>query len=153
MQCVRCDHDLLEMPYHGHNVHVCSGCGGMLVADRSLAPLLSHLERDLLDSIDLSQPVAPIPDEGAVDCPKCGKTCSNYGYMEMRAVFIDRCTSCRVIWLDPEELAVVVMLHGRATRRLTQTFERSRAELRESQRRLGSMMMSQAIMNSGYAAG
>lgn len=42
-------------------------------------------------------------------CPDCLQTMEKYGYMGMRAVQIDRCEKCGVVWLDADELQNMVL--------------------------------------------
>lgn len=136
------------MPFHDIPLELCTSCGGMLIEQRQLVRLLLALEQDMGKELDPTQPVVPVPDApGDAACPRCGRRCDSYGYMEQRLVIIDRCAPCGLIWLDSEELAVVTLMHARSVCGMKERFVRHRDRLRAGQRRLGRMMLNQAIMN------
>jgi Zn-finger nucleic acid-binding protein len=147
--CPRCpDAPLAERGLHGIEVAVCPVCRGCCVEQRRLIPLLTGLAQEYCEGIGLDAIVETIPDAGvAATCPRCAQTMDRFGYLGTQLVMLDRCGACAVLWLDPEELGTMTLLHARTQARGDAARQRSAQQQADMSRRLSRMMMTRA-MNS-----
>ena len=118
MICPRCNNDLKPGTYQGVSLYKCSKCNGCLIQQKNLIPLLDQLGLELGKTMNLDIKIGTIPDNDIkINCPECGKAMNHYGYMGANNVFIDSCSECWLIWLDPLEIGVMALLYKRTNNR------------------------------------
>lgn len=118
MNCPACQSPLQPRAIEGVEVQVCAACEGVLVEVRRLVPLLEQVARPLAKVMDLDEPIEPQPDEGVPRaCPGCSQTMTAFGYMGERAVTVDRCSDCLLIWADAGEIGIMAQMYGRQKKR------------------------------------
>lgn len=134
--CLRCDGTLDDTELGGVDFERCNDCHGILIERPCLIPLLDRLTDELGEYIAQDGPIPPVPDDHApAACPECGRAMQTFGYLETRTVFLDRCTPCGLLWIDPEELQTMVVMHARSTQRAAAQ-QAERDELNEHLSRL-----------------
>jgi Zn-finger nucleic acid-binding protein len=116
--CPRCGTKLEATEHQRVPYERCTGCSGLLVEQPRLIPLLDALSAKVGEHVAEVGAIPPVPDQpGTATCPECQRTMERFGYMEARVVFLDRCTKCRLVWIDVDELATMVIMHARLTHR------------------------------------
>ncbi len=117
MKCPSCQSGLKTIRYEGIRIETCSACGG------------EWLDADELGQVNRVREVRFDPDErravaeatkitgvklADVDrdlpCPKCAGQTDAINFGGDTGIIIDRCTSCKGMWLDASELEKVQML-------------------------------------------
>ena len=88
---------------------------GAFVLTDSVKKSINDLFATLSEGIDLEVRTSiAFGDEATADrdpvlkCPDCSAAMDKYGYMGMKAILIDRCDHCALIWLDADELPNMV---------------------------------------------
>ena len=115
--CPRCTGRILsERNVQGVAISACEACGGLLVPQPRLVPLLRAMTGDLDIAAEAEIPPAPKSDP-AGPCPRCGSQMQGFGYMGMKLATLDRCEPCGLLWIDANELDTVAMLFARTERR------------------------------------
>ncbi len=118
MECPRC-HKMFQSHSIGeHTVDVCESCDGMLVQQKHLIRLLETIYAGIAAAGEgcIEEQPAKVPDQGGgLSCPLCGETMGNSGYQGTHVVFIDRCSSCWLLFIDGGEVGPMAMLHARTT--------------------------------------
>jgi len=118
MNCPRCSVALDNSEFDGVPMQMCGGCMGALVRQRDLVPLLEKMSAELAREMSFDHTIEPVTDHaGKADCPQCGKHMDCFGYMESNLVYADRCSTCWVIWTDPDEIGVMAVLYARTHHR------------------------------------
>jgi Zn-finger nucleic acid-binding protein len=116
--CGRCGGGLEGGDFGGVQFKRCLGCQGLLVEQPVFVRLLDRLTETLGEHIGVDGPIPPVlSDVKPVPCPACSSVMERFGYMETRTVFLDRCRTCKLLWVDREELQTAVMMHARTTHR------------------------------------
>ena len=148
MDCPRCASELRRAEVSSERVDVCGGCGGALLSQRLLVPVLTALGRELARDIDIDTPLDRIEDLGAgVRCPRCGRAMENFGYMGTDIVHLDRCDRCACVWADPGELGGAALLFARTNLRRDARLRRARDEYLALSNRLDAIQVSRATRN------
>lgn len=96
-------------------MHMCDGCGSILVDIMKNIALLSQLGKDLTPT-DLQTIAVPHDDAGSTPCPKCAKPMERFDYMDAGEVTLDRCSADRLLFMDVEEVtdASILLLRTRS---------------------------------------
>lgn len=119
--CPRCSVPLNHGRLGPAEVDLCPDCRGTLVEQKRLMGLVEWMAGELLQGLDLDQEIEFVENPGAVGaCPACGAAMERSGYMNMPQVLIDRCLSCRAVWLDVGELGAMSLIYARTERRSTE---------------------------------
>lgn len=122
LECPRCGGGLLSRHLGRAPYDSCADCGGVLVAQRSMVPLLDALAVELAGHLDPDADIEAMPDvEGDVHCPLCTEPMTTFGYLGTQLVLIDRCGGCGLVWTDPDELGAMCRLYARTQRRMDRT--------------------------------
>ena len=104
--------------FAGVPLDMCDTCMGALVKQRDLVRLLDGMSAALAKEMSFDHEIEPVVDHaGKVDCPGCGKHMDTFGYMESTVVYADRCSSCWLIWTDPDEIGAMAVLYARTNHR------------------------------------
>ena len=117
MNCPACQAAMETIAYEGVQIETCPACAGEWLDGGELRHIAKAREvrftEDERRAIAEVPPVTGVPlddVERALRCPKCTGATEpiNYGYDS--GIVIDRCKSCRGIWLDGTELEKVQMV-------------------------------------------
>lgn len=95
MNCPDTQHELEEVTRHGVTIDQCVYCGGAWFDAGEFDAIRQHK-----DSLGRQPPEAELieePEHGNRSCPRCGTSTLGLGFLG--AERIDRCTSCRGIWV------------------------------------------------------
>ena len=113
--CPRCQNALSEVQLFGVDVLRCPKECGLIVEQKAMIPLTTAIAKDSLDCIDPHLPIEPAPHDPSqkATCPGCQGLMQTFGYLESRFAYLDRCSSCAVVWIDHDELETVVRLNAR----------------------------------------
>jgi Zn-finger nucleic acid-binding protein len=112
--CPRCDRELEEARLRQVEVRLCTQCRGSLLEQVRLSPLLEALSTELTATIDPDARLAPVADPGRrVACPSCRKTMDSDDYCAAGVVSFDRCNTCRLLWLDSDDLGTMTIMWAR----------------------------------------
>ena len=123
MKCPKCQVALEESCFGEVPIMMCGQCMGAVVSQRHLVPLLAEMSAELAHTINFDRPLEPLVREAEpCDCPKCGSDMEQFGYMESRLVYADRCGGCWQIWATADELGHMAVVYAR-TQRLTGVIE------------------------------
>lgn len=129
--CPRCATALTHRTLQDARFDVCGHCGGLLLLQPDLVRMLRALTAAC--PVGTDDIVASVGDQpGDIDCPRCARPMETFGYMETRLAMLDRCSPCRLVWVDGSELETVVRLFARTSARANEKQE----ELNELSRHL-----------------
>lgn len=139
-KCPRDNSKLEYGNYCGVNFHRCPKCQGVLILQKLIYSLLDIMTKKLQQTITFDCPLEKIVDKGeGILCPICNKEMENYGYMESRFVMIDACHTCKVVWMDTNELGAMCVQFARTQKRLNY------AHLQEERRIIESLRLSDSL--------
>jgi Zn-finger nucleic acid-binding protein len=108
---------LQTINYEGLSIETCSKCHGEWLDDAELGKIVRIREvkfdpderRAIAESTTITGVVLEDVDR-ALKCPKCSGTTNAVNYGGNTGIIIDRCTTCRGIWLDGLELEKIQMV-------------------------------------------
>ena len=145
MKCPKCHVALEESKFDDVPMLMCGECMGAVVSQRHLVPLLAAMSSELAHTINFDRPLEPLQrDADPCHCPKCGNGMEQFGYMESRLVYADRCGSCWQIWATADELGHMAVVYAR-TQRLTGVIEANYNEYMDGlSRRVSAMLVARA---------
>ncbi len=111
--CPVCRDPLASAAVEGHPVCYCTACRGFLADNGTFGFIVQKRRAELKPA-----PVSFVPflqEELArrIVCPCCNRTMDNHPYHAGGNAVIDTCSACRLVWLDAEELAVIVRYPAR----------------------------------------
>jgi len=117
MICPNCQTHLETIDYEGISIETCNKCNGDWLDDGELGKIVRIREvkfdpderRAIAESTTITGVVLEEIDRD-LKCPKCGGTTDAVNYGGDTGIIIDRCTSCRGIWLDGDELEKIQMV-------------------------------------------
>ena len=104
--CPKCLADMNEIVVEGVTIDVCSGCKGIWLDPGELA-MLRRAETDLPGSSEQLASGPRFLETTTYICPRCEGGFESFEYAPGTGLIIDRCQSCRGIYLDPGELKKV----------------------------------------------
>jgi len=117
MKCPNCNGPLRTVDYEGIAVETCDGCNGQWLDDGELGKIVQvrqvrfdPQERRAIAESTTIKGVKLEDVDRDLRCPKCGGTTDAVNYGGDSGIIIDRCTSCRGIWVDADELEKIQML-------------------------------------------
>ncbi len=117
MLCPNCNTHLSTLHYEGISIETCSKCHGEWLDEAELGKLVRIREvkfnpderRAIAESTTITGVVLKDADRD-LKCPKCDGTTDPVNYGGDTGIVIDRCTSCRGIWLDEKKLERIQMV-------------------------------------------
>lgn len=117
MICPNCQSHLQTINYEGISIETCNKCGGEWLDDSEIGKIVRirevrfdpDIRRAIAESTTITGVVLQDVDRD-LNCPKCAGTTDAVNYGGDTGIFIDRCTTCRGIWLDAGELEKVQMV-------------------------------------------
>ncbi len=109
MKCPVCGSDLLPKRFGDVHVDFCGSCKGVWVATDELDDLISELleTRDIPDApLDIDKDIVRVAelDEGARNCPACGREMRKFNYAYDSNIILDKCEECGGVWADDGEI-------------------------------------------------
>lgn len=117
MRCPNCQSDLQTINYEGIAIETCDKCNGEWLDNAELGKIVRirevRFDPDERRAIAESTTITGVVPEGVdrdLKCPKCDATTDAVNYGGDTGFIIDRCTSCRGIWLDGSELEKIQMV-------------------------------------------
>jgi membrane associated rhomboid family serine protease len=138
--CPKCLSDMTELEHQGVTIDVCPGCRGIWLDPGELAQLRGAAE-DLPGEVDNIASGTRHLETSTYICPRCQGGFDTFEYAPGTSLYIDRCKSCKGIYLDAGELKKVHTITGRrrllglespaaSDRALRETMKRERARHR-----------------------
>ena len=144
MKCPRCTSELEKGFFDTVPLGKCTGCQGVLIAQKNMIRLMESVRDSLVGKIDFTAPIPPQPDaDGDIRCPKCQRNMETHGYLGGNTVWIDRCSDCWLVWADPAELLVMARLFAQSQHHI----EEHRTETREAMQGMDSRLMARTLSN------
>ena len=138
MICPNCRSSLRTIQYEGLDVETCQSCGGEWLDDGELGKIVqlrevrfSEAERRAIVQSTSIKGVALEDVDRDLRCPKCGGTTDPVNYGGDSGIIIDRCESCRGVWLDGQELENIQQLVEGWDDQLPEELEQYGAKLRD----------------------
>lgn len=117
MNCPNCSETLRTIQYEGIEIETCDSCGGEWLDDEELKKIVKvrevRFDPEERKAIAQSATIVGVEVDLAdrdLPCPKCGGQTDAINYGGDTGILIDRCTSCKGIWLDAGELEKIQML-------------------------------------------
>lgn len=117
MKCPHCSTMLRAIEYEGIELESCDACGGEWLDVEELGKIVrlrevmfDEAERRALASAASIAGVRLAGVDRDLVCPKCGGTADPINYGGDSGIILDRCTTCRGLWLDGAELEKIQML-------------------------------------------
>lgn len=117
MKCPNCQATLETINYEGIRIETCNGCQGEWLDAEELKHVVKarevrfdKQERRAIAKSTTIQGVKLDEADRDLPCPKCGGQTDAINYGGDSGIIIDRCTGCRGIWLDAQELERIQML-------------------------------------------
>ena len=112
MKCPGCKGLLRQEKYQHVEFDICCQCRGIWVSGEQFRGLTSLVAADgqVESSVKLTfQPrkvLRTLPQNEAIarQCPQCHVAMKEFNYAYDSNVFLDRCETCKGIWLDPNEI-------------------------------------------------
>lgn len=102
MLCPKCRTDLAERPAGDNTIYVCGRCEGIWMADDALRKYLRMAAAAQGAANKLLSLVETPPTATDLRCPVCPEI--DLERLKYRAVEVDRCPTCRGIFLDHGEI-------------------------------------------------
>ena len=117
MNCPNCQTHLQTIEYEGISIETCEKCNGEWLDNDELGKVVRLRElkfnpeerRAIAESTSITGVVLKDVDRDLA-CPKCGGSTDAVNYGGDTGIVIDRCTSCRGIWLGGGELEKIQMV-------------------------------------------
>lgn len=117
MICPNCQTELTTTDYEGIAIETCGNCHGEWLDDTELGKIV-HIRAVRFDPEERRAIAESITITGVVlkdvtrslTCPKCNQPTAAVNYGGDTGILIDRCTGCRGIWLDQNELEKIQMV-------------------------------------------
>ena len=110
MKCPDCQNELKPVDCKGIVIHECVGCKGKWFERNELQRAKNSADDDLrwldFDPFGEDAERLSVATQGRM-CPECSRKMSSLKYMESQ-VTIDKCSTCKGVWLDPGELAKII---------------------------------------------
>ncbi len=111
MRCPKCQGGLRTTTYEGIDIETCGSCGGEWIDSGELGKITRIREvkfppearRAIAESTTITPVILEDVDRD-LKCPKCSGVTDALNYGGDTGIIIDRCTQCRGIWLDRDEL-------------------------------------------------
>lgn len=142
MKCPRCTSELEDGFFETVPLIKCTGCQGVLIAQKNMIRLMERVRDSLAGKIDFTTPIQPQPDaEGDIQCPKCRQNMETHGYLGGHTVWIDRCSDCWLVWADPAELLVMARLFAQSQHHI----EEHRVETRGAMKGMDARLMARTL--------
>jgi len=110
--CPKCLSDMTELEHQGVTIDVCPGCRGIWLDPGELAQLRGAAE-DLPGEVDSIASGTRHLETSTYICPRCQGGFDTFEYAPGTGLYIDRCKSCKGIYLDAGELKKVHTITGR----------------------------------------
>lgn len=117
MKCPACQTALETIEYEGIKIETCLGCEGQWLDAGELRHIVKvrevrfdSEERKAVASATKITAVNVEREDRDLRCPKCGGQTDALNYGGDTGIVIDKCTSCRGVWLDRGEMAKIQML-------------------------------------------
>jgi Zn-finger nucleic acid-binding protein len=130
-QCPTCEIELAPVSYEGFRIFHCPKCGGHLLSLDRLESIKRAPKRSQEQLKEEARAEFAGDDDAARRCPRCHRPMEREpADIPGVRVYLDRCPSCRLAWLDSGELAVLQLAYE-ATREF-----RSAEDLRRRVREL-----------------
>lgn len=110
MQCPVCISSLRRETHQYVEFDICGDCRGIWVSGEQFHALAVNVATDgqVESSAKLTfkprKALKPHPDNPVRVCPQCTLTMREFNYAYDSNVFLDRCDTCKGIWLDPNEI-------------------------------------------------
>ena len=105
LECPRCKGKLLPHTLEGIGVRVCADCAGLWMGSEQFRDALKKPPPQAMEESSGSGLRAALWEESGLRCPVCNLPMSKGHYAYSSGVIIDRCQTCKGIWLDRGELA------------------------------------------------
>ena len=117
MNCPACSNELTTVDYEGVKVETCKSCQGEWLDSDELGKIVKlrevKFDEDTRRAIAAAAGIKGVKLE-TVDrdlaCPKCEGTTDALNYGGDTGIILDRCTSCKGMWLDADELEKIQQL-------------------------------------------
>ncbi len=117
MQCPGCHATLRTADYEGIKIETCPACEGEWLDMGELKHVakarevrFDEAERRAVAAAVRITPVKVERHDRDLRCPKCGGQTDALNYGGDTGILIDKCTTCRGIWLDAGELEKIQMV-------------------------------------------
>lgn len=114
MNCPTCKIPISPVSYAGQTIDRCKKCHGTWFESGEMGPVLTELanqssipEKDTKKACTHDAPVAPPTDPEKV-CPHCDVQMSVMNYAYNSNIFLDRCATCKGVWVDEKNLEPLV---------------------------------------------
>ena len=110
MRCPGCKSSLRRETHQYVEFDICGDCRGIWVSGEQfhrLAVLVAvdgQVESSATLTFKPRKALKPGPDNPVRVCPQCTLTMREFNYAYDSNVFLDRCDTCKGIWLDPNEI-------------------------------------------------
>lgn len=114
--CPVCSDPLVEAAIDGHIVAYCSSCCGFLAENGVFGYIVQKRRAAQPRTSPDCQPFSPEELRRRIACPRCRRTMDTHPYHGGGNAVIDTCGRCRLVWLDAEELTVIVRYPARVAR-------------------------------------
>lgn len=138
MKCPSCQQSLQTIDYEGIAIDLCDGCGGHWLDSGELRHIVKAREvRFDPESRRAAVAATKVPGIALEDvdqtsiCPKCDVEMTPVNYGGDSGIIIDRCDTCRGVWLQQGELEKTQMVVESWEDNLPDDLARHRAALRK----------------------
>ena len=102
MNCPKCQEEIHEMKLEGVEVDFCSSCKGIWFDGDEMA-FIMELPFDMPQIEEVKKEATKTDFK----CPRCGDKLEEMRFVQSNDLLVDRCPSCRGIWLDKGEYSKV----------------------------------------------
>lgn len=110
--CPVCETTLQHAALDGGRILHCQTCRGILCETETFAHVVKS-RRATFDGVDVTpQPLDPKQYARRLGCPVCGRNMEVHPYYGPGNVVIDSCARCKLIWVDPGEMAAIERAPG-----------------------------------------
>jgi len=132
MNCPSCGEPLVETMLGEARFVACEACGGALIPNNQLVPLMEALAGMNIDDMDMDAPIEAAPRMAfAPACPGCGQSMERFGFLGSPLATLYRCSQHGVVFGEEVALGTAALMYGRTNRRILERKSKDDA-LRES---------------------
>jgi membrane associated rhomboid family serine protease/Zn-finger nucleic acid-binding protein len=108
LYCPCCqDQSLQTVELHGQQVERCCKCNGLWFDDKELSDAIAHSSK-LTDPYCVKQAFGEKLEQHQYHCHRCNKQMQQFHLLKDYQVTLDKCSSCKGIWVDGDEAEQVL---------------------------------------------
>lgn len=111
--CPVCAIEMEHAAIDGARVRYCPGCRGVLADSETFSHVVRQRRSDYHGPDVTPAPLDRAQFDRRLNCPQCERPLETHVYYGPGNAVIDSCARCKLIWVDPGEIAAIETAPGR----------------------------------------